>query len=271
MVKALILALRNLLVLFFPLFLSLLCYGQKYSVGIKASPLLTWSAFGDEEDKDRFSGGVKPGYSVGALVSFPLKHEFDFFSEAAYSQKGRVVKSQNDTWINNSTYKFIDLTMLLRKSYTFRLEKNVPSQWYINLGPEVSYWLNGKGTIGVEDGQPYSYTMIFDEEPDSNYKNMYINDANRWLFGLAFGIGLKAPLLRNQHISAELRFVSGHTFLGKRNSSRIEILTFEDTMKTNLKVLYLNVAYTLDFDVKESRKGKSTLDKKIKSKKGRRR
>jgi hypothetical protein len=61
--------------------------------------------------------------------------------------------------------------------------------------------------------------------------------------------------------------MSGHTYIGRKNgSSYIEILTFEDTLKTNLKALYLNLTYTVDLDVQKSRKGKSTLGKKIKTK-----
>jgi hypothetical protein len=262
--------LKKFLILFFTFFLAFFSYGQKYSLGVKAGPLATWPSFGDQEEKDTFSGGVKFGYSAGVLVSFPLKHDFDLFVEGAYSQKGRKLKFNHDTWTNNATYKFIDATLLLRKSYTFRLEKNIPSQWYFNIGPEISYWLSGRGGISV-NGPPANYEIVFNKTPDGDFTKMYMNDVNRFLFGLAIGIGFRAPLLRNQHINTEIRFVSGHTYLGNKDSSFINMLNVDDTMKTNMKVINLNISYTLDFDVKEGRKGKSTLDKKIKSKKGRRR
>jgi hypothetical protein len=272
MVMAITRSCAKLLTVFFAFFLPFFAYGQKYSLGVKAGPLINWSTLGDKEAKDKFSNGVRLGYSAGVLASFPLKHEFDFFAEAAYSQKGRKLtfKDGAQEWVNRSTYKFIDLTMLLRKSYTFRLEKNIPSQWYINIGPEISYWLSGKGTVAV-NGPGSAYTIVFDKEPDSNFHYMYVNDVNRWLFGLALGVGFRAPLMRDQHINAEIRFVSGHTYLGNEDSSKIELLTFEDTLKTNLKVLNINISYTLDFDVQKSRKGKSTLDKKMKTSKHRKR
>jgi hypothetical protein len=261
----------KLLLLIFTFLLPIFSYAQKYSVGVKAGPLLNWSGFGDSEDKDLFDAGVRVGYSAGALISFPLKHEFDFFAEAAYSQKGRRISFFDGLWTNKSTYQFIDLTMLLRKSYTFRLEKNIPSQWYFNIGPEISYWIKGEGEIVHRDGGIIPYEIVFNEAPDGNFNKMYLTDPNRWLFGLALGVGFKAPLLRNQHISTEFRFVSGHTFLGGKKGSQISLLEFEDTQQTNLKVFYLNVAYTLDFDVQQQRKGKSTLDKKMKNSKHRRR
>ena len=81
--------------------------------------------------------------------------------------------------------------------------------------------------------------------------------------GIQAGVGFEAPMKRNQHISFELRFVSGHTYLGEKNSAYIEILGFEDTsLKQNLKTLQFAVAYTFDFDLKAGKKGKSTINRK---------
>ena len=237
--------------------------GQKYSVGVKASPLISWPAFGDKEEKELFSREVSLGFAAGGVLSFPLKHDFDLFVEGGYSSKGRRMKNKDNGWVNNSRFGFIDGALLLRKSYKFRLEKNIPSFFYLNIGPEVSYWATAKGDILV-DGHANPYEVVFNEPPDGNFNYMYLNDVNRWLFGLVIGIGVKAPMLRHQHITTELRFVSGHTFLGTSESSKIAILTFDDTMMTNLKTISINLAYTFDFDVQKSRKGKSTLDRKIK-------
>ena len=253
------------LLIFLAFFSSYFSYGQKYSVGVKAAPLLTWPSFGEKEAKHDFSRGIGFGYSAGLLASFPMKNGFDCFVEGGYSVLSRKLKFNNDEWTNKSVYHFADMTMLLRKSYKFKLDKNVPSFFFFNIGPDVKYWLSGRGKIVVE-GKGYNYDMVFNKEHDGSFTTMYMNNVNRYLFGLNLGVGIKAPMLRKQYITAELRFTSGHTFLGKKDSSYIEILTFDDTMKTNLKAISINVAYTLDFDVQQSRKGKSTLDRKIKRK-----
>lgn len=250
------------LMLVWAFFLSFFSYGQKYSVGVKAAPLISWPSFGDREAKDVFDRNITGGFSAGAVLSFPLKHNFDFFTEGEFSQKRRTLEF-NDGWKNRSTYNFLDGTLLLRKSYDFRLEKGINAQWFLNIGPQVSYWLGGHGELNV-GGIAYPYEFVFNEVPDGNFTRMYFNDINRWLFGLTFGFGIKAPLLNGQHITTEFRFVSGHTFLGNEDSSKIEILTFQDTMKTNLKTVSINVAYTFDFDVQKSRMGKSTLKKRVK-------
>jgi hypothetical protein len=251
--------------LFLAFLAPVLSYAQKYSVGLKVAPLVSWPTFGDKEDKKTFSRGITGGYLIRGIASFPMKKNFDCFVEGGYSVNGRKLSFNEDEWLNKSTYHFVDMAMLLRKSYKFRLKKNVPSFFFFNVGPEVNYWLSGNGKI-IVNKPGYPYDIVFNKEHDGSFTTMYMNDVNRFLFGLNLGGGIKAPIKNKQYITVELRFTSGHTYLGKKTSSYIEILTFQDTMKTNLKSFSLNVAYTFDFDVQESRKGKSTMDKKIKRK-----
>ena len=227
---------------------------------------VNWAAFGDKAQKDTFSVRPSPGFTAGALIIFPLKKNYNVLIEGAFSQKSRVLKDRLLT--NSSTYHFIDATLLLRKSYKFRISKDVPADWFINLGPEIGYWLNGKGDISAE-GPGYPYIIEFNKPPEFRNDVLYYNSANRWLFGLAMGIGMKAPLGRNQSISTELRFISGHTHLGKTPYEYpvhewYGVLNYVDTLKMNLKVVTISVAYTFDLDVLEARKGKSTLDRKVK-------
>lgn len=234
---------------------------QKFSLGLKAGPLINWAHFGDSEDKKDFSSRPKVGFTAGGAITFPLKNHYTFLAEGAYSVKGRRILFNDNTWENNSTFSFIDMTMLLRRSFQLRITENFPAKWFVNIGPEVSYWLHSKGKILVE-GQGPKYTVYFDREPDGNFHNMYYNNVNRWLFGISIGVGFEAPIKKDERISFELRFISGHTYLGNKESAYIEILGFEDTsLRQNLKVLQLTAAYTFDFDLKEARKGKSSLDK----------
>jgi hypothetical protein len=84
---------------------------------------------------------------------------------------------------------------------------------------------------------------------------------------------MKAPLRNNTAVSVDLRFISRHTNLGSNKYQYpvrewyASLLNYNDTMRMNMKVVSLSVAYTYDFDKKESRKGKSTLKKKLKKSK----
>jgi hypothetical protein len=236
---------------------------QKFYLGAKAGPLISWQAFGDKYDKKAFDK-VPPvlGYYGGGIIGFPLSKDYSFQTEAGFSQKGRkLVYLQGGPGgapvEHKATYYFIDLSMMLRREFPLRLGKDIPSKWFLNIGPNINYWLAGKGVIQDR----YKYKIVFDEPNDGNYNNMYLNDVNRWLFGVDFGAGFHAPLRGNRRLMTEFRFTSGHTFYGKRDSHDIEILNFQDNLRSNQKVFSITVAYIVDMDIRQLRTGKSTKDK----------
>lgn len=250
------------------LLISLSVGAQDFSLGVKAGGLVNWAAFGDRTQKDTF--GTRPtfGYTAGFQIGFPMKENFRFLTEVGFTRKGRSLTFNGGEWQNKSVYHFAEANMLLRKSFRFEFADNVPADWFFSLGPEVAYWFSSRGKI-IVDPPGTAYTAIFNTPPESvpndpaNPK-MFYNNINRWLFSLVLGVGFKAPLKGNQSIATELRFVSGHTFLGGRNSTSMQILGFDDTLLTNLKSINLVATYTFDFNVQKSRKGKSTLNKKLK-------
>ena len=138
---------------------------QEYSLGLKGGPLLTWASFGDKDDKDDFSHKIKLGGYVAGLVIFPLKNKYSLQTEFGVSQKGRKITFNNDEWENNATYYFADGAMLLRKSFPLYLGPNIPSQWFVDIGPHISYWISGKGKVTA--GGSYSYSVVFEEMPET--------------------------------------------------------------------------------------------------------
>jgi hypothetical protein len=247
--------------------LANVAHAQKFSVGVRAGGTVNWASFRDKEQKDTFSVSPSAGFTVGALLGFPLKNNYSVIIEGGFSQKSRILK--DELLANHSTYKFVDGTLLLRKAYKFQLGENVPAEWFFNIGPEVGYWLSGKGYLTAQ-GPKYPYQIEFDRLPDGDMNYMYYNSANRVFFSLVLGVGMKAPLKNNTSITTELRFISGHTNLGANKYDFPprewygSLLNYIDTLRVNLKVVSLSVAYTFDFDKVEARKGKSTLKKKLK-------
>lgn len=260
---------RNFLLIICMFVLANVVNAQKYSFGVRAGGTLNWASFRDKDQKDTFSIKPSNGFAVAALVGFPLKNNYSVIIEGGFSQKSRILKDDEVQMANHSTYKFVDGALLLRKAYKFMLAKDVPGEWFFNVGPEVGYWLSGKGYF-TAGGPKYPYKIEFDKAPDGDMNYLYYNSANRLFFGLVLGVGMKAPLKNKTAISAELRFVSGHTNLGLNKYDYpprewyASLLNYNDTMRMNLKVISLSVAYTYDFDKVESRKGKSTLKKKLK-------
>ena len=242
---------------------------QKFSFGVRAGGTVNWASFRDKDQKDTFSIKPSTGFALGGLVGFPLKNNYSVIIEGGFSQKSRILTDDQAHLENHSTYKFVDGSLLLRKAYKFTLAKDVPAEWFFNIGPEVGYWLSGKGYF-TAGGPKFPYQIEFDKPPDGDMSLLYYNNANRLFFGLVLGVGMKAPLKNNTAITAELRFVSGHTNLGLNKYDYhprewyASILNHNDTMRMNLKVISISVAYTYDFDKIESRKGKSTIQKRMK-------
>jgi len=251
-------------------------YSQKYAVGIKAGATLSVSSFGDKDDQDAFTNLWKPGYFFAGLVNFPLKKNFSFQTEAGFSQRGRKIKFNEETWVNEATYHFLDGSMMLRKSYPLKWSSNVRGTWFFNIGPKVSYWLNGNGTITtggkyvdpadgitkISKGGTYDYKVKFSQSPEipdsPDFNTMYLTDVNRWLFGLDFGLGVDAPTTALQRFVFEVRFTSGHTFYGNRGSAFNRTLGFTDNLRANEKIISFSIDYTLNKELHEGLKGKST-------------
>lgn len=228
---------------------------------------MNWAGFAEKEQKDTFSTRPSFGYNGGFQIGFPLKKGFQLMLEGGFARKGRILTYDDGLWANRTVFNMAEGIMLLRKTYNFYLRENVPSQWFFEVGPDINYVITANGDITYNGGRPYTYKVVYDETPNSEFNQMFYTNANRWLFGLTLGVGFKAPLKNNRHLTTQLRFISGHTYLGKRDGKAVlNLWNFNDTLLTNIKSVSISAAYTLDFDVQQSRKGKSTLDKKIKKK-----
>jgi len=244
---------------------------QNFSLGLKAGPNIAIGRFKDSDLRKQFNAEPVFGFTAGGIILFPLKNRYSFLSEVAYASSGKKLKFNSDEWINTARFNFIDFSMALRKSFPFQLRPDVRSNIFVNIGPKISYWLNAKGNIGA-GGDPTDYDIVFEQTPDGNLFVNYYNNINRWLFGVDIGVGGDAPITSKQNVHVEARFSLGQTNLGKADSSStLEILGFEDDLRMNLKTFTLSATYTFDFDLRESKMGKSTKDKVVKKKKQRKR
>jgi hypothetical protein len=243
-------------------------HAQKFSLGVKAGFLGLKSVYGDKDERKLVDDKIKWGYYGAGFISFPLKNHYTCVIETGFSQKGRKVFFDNGDSKNFATYYFLDEVLLLRRHFKLNLGKNIPADWFINVGPHVSYWLGGKGTVGASDNDGTAYKIKFiDESLLGDFNTMYMIDANRWLFGLDLGIGMTAPIKSTQRVMAELRFTWGHTYYGGEFTANYNWSNFYDkNLKANEKVLSLTIGYMWDFNVQESRKGHSTKDKEVKRK-----
>ena len=244
-------------------------FGQKFSMGVKGGVLWNKPIFGDKGDKSLYEHKIRFGYQLGGFISFPLKGKYDCVIEGGFAQRGRTFLFGNGSYQNKATYNFVEMALLLRREFKFNIGKNIPADWYFNVGPNISYWLSGKGTIGSITNDGTKYKVVFNEPADlGDFKTIYLNDINRWLFGVNVGVGMHAPITKTQRVSIEARFMWGHTYYGAKNSASYSWVSFEDNLKANEKFLSLTAAYTFDFDLQKAKAGHSTKDREINRKAG---
>jgi hypothetical protein len=237
-------------------------HAQQFSIGAKVGAMLIYPNFA-ESDLPTATPLLKPGLSVAGLIIFPLKKKYSLQAEGGFSLQGTKTSfysGQQTT--NDATYYFADMAMGLRRTFRLKIKENVASNWFMSIGPNINYWVSGNGRVAAEFGIPQNYTIAFDES-GSAYDKIYVNNQNRWLFGLNLGVGFSATTLRNQKIITELRLTWGQTYLGESKSASFNSVYFQgqESMKYNLKVLSISVAYVFDKDLKKSKMGKSTIKK----------
>lgn len=214
-------------------------------------------SFEDKDDRDIYDSKPKLGYRLGAYIAFPLENNFSWSTELYYSKKGR--KLETNSYINDADYNFIEASVLLRKSYPTKILDNLKGKWFFNIGPNINYWLGGSGLI--DDNVDLEYEVVFDEnKAGGDLENNYIVEGNRWLFGLDFGIGMEAPILKTQSVQVEMRFTLGQTFLGTKDGSiPVNEFQIDDNLRSNYRVISFTIRYGFDVDLMSSRKGKSTI------------
>ena len=231
---------------------------QKFSFGPLVGVHAYKVAFHHDDEQNNFESKIKQGYRGGAYIEFPLENDFSWAAEGYYARKGRKVAYYGESIVNDAAYNFFEISVLLRKKYSLSIAEGIPGKLFFNVGPNINYWINGKGKL--DSNVDLDYEVKF-KESDGNIMVNAITDANRWLFGLEIGAGLETRVYDTQFFQFEFRFTYGQTYLGDKDSSEIPILAFQDSLRSNYRVLCFIVRYGLDVDLRNAKKGKSTLKK----------
>jgi len=242
-------------------------FSQKFVWGVKAGSTWSMNSFIDQDDKDEFSSKSKAGFFGSGLINLPLKKNYSIQTEIGFSQRGRKVYFNHDTSAHIAIYNYLDASIIARKSFPVQWGEHIPGNWFINAGPRISHWLNGRGR--VSGGEPFDYDVVFgplSEVPLIKPDEMYLKETNRWLVGFDIGLGIDAPIRKNQDVVIELRYSYGFIQYGNKNSAYTSQPGFRDSLKATEQIISLSIGYTIEHDIKEPRKGKSTKEKRKKSK-----
>jgi opacity protein-like surface antigen len=228
--------------------------GGVQATQIKFGPLYAGESFGVEPKLSFKAGGVL-NYSFGKNVSL--------HSELTYAQTGKkLTSSLDENFKNKATYNFLEVPLLLRFNFNTKMPG---TQWYVNLGPHIDYWLSGKGKITAS--QPAGRGGTYDSKYKIRFGNggveegvLFVSDANRWQFGLDIGGGVILPI-QAQKLMLDVRLSYGTTYMGKGESSSIGFTEFSDNFEYTNNILSVSAAYLFELDIWDIRRGKSRSKK----------
>ena len=247
------------------------CLAQVY-VGPTAGGQLSWTRFDNKEFYDTY--GVKPvwGYHAGANLSLKVRNRFFLHASLLYSTKGRTIEGKDDRLLTNKAkYNFIEVPIIYAVDWRGRLGNGKEFKFYFGVGPNVSYWLGGKGKLynsDLDENADYAsrdleYSIVFGKKPgEATANEMNVAEPNRIQLGVNLASGLVLEPQANQRILVMLRYELGHSFLSRTSNGTFTPTYYEDVLQSRNNGIRLSVSYLLDLRVENRKRGRSTIKRK---------
>lgn len=251
---------KYIFVVFLIAFIAEVSFAQHLLIGPKAGFQMSRAYADDPHFYDDFHSRFLPAYQAGVVANFKVTNIFSLETEVLYNQTGKRMVGDDNYSFQNERYHNISIPALLRASYTAGM-----NQFYINIGPGISYWLGGRGKLKIPELQDAGvkvlpYDIAFGEIPLEG-DAFYVSKPNRLLFSLEAGIGAILPVHQN-FLMLDLRYSWGHTDLAKHDSQYMYFLNYDGRIHHSTEVISFSVAYLFELDFLEMLKGKSTDKKK---------
>lgn len=239
-------------------------------MGPVAGPQLSWVSYDDKGNRNLYSQYPTVGFHGGFGCSFRVHKTFFLHTALLYSQKGKRLSGKEDELLKQHTnYRFIELPMYYTVEFRQRVGKTRQYKWFLGLGPNVSYWMGGRGTL--ENTQlsellvnRINYRVVFSKKPGEFADDeMNVTDPNRFQFGLVFAGGIVLEPLGYQKIMVTMRYELGHSFMSPTGVGQFNLTNeYFDDMRVRPQGFRLSFSYLIDLKTEESKKGKSTINKK---------
>src|SRR5690606_8367111 len=166
---------------------------------------------------------------------------------------------------NQATYNYLEMPILYTAEFKGTFGSGKEYKWYFGAGPNVSYWLGGKGRMTSSDLNELvidelAYKVVFYKDPETIAENeMTVVDPNRMQLGLNIGAGFVFEPLGYQKFMLLFRYELGHSFLSRTTDGDFEPVIYQDDMRVRNHGLRISFAYLIDTKISERKKGKSTI------------
>lgn len=208
------------------------------------------------------------GFHVGGHLSFKVQKRFFLHTSLLYASKGRQLDGKLDNRLTSSTrYNFIEMPISYTVDFKARTRQKKEFKYFLGIGPNISYWLGGRGTLYNSDLEEsnlpeLNYKIVFEKLPEDQADNeMNVPEPNRFQLGLNLVAGMVLEPAYKQRIMISLRYELGHTYLAKSGGVFTNTY-FEDPLRSRNQGFRISLAYLIDLKVEEKKKGKSNIKRR---------
>ncbi|HPM29915.1 MAG TPA: porin family protein [Chryseolinea sp.] len=240
---------------------------SKILVGPIAGVNYSWSSFGDSDDRSTLNTKPVLGFHVGGHIAFKVRKRFFLHTSILYSSKGRIVESKVDPFLRSKqTYNYIDMPIVYTVDFKGNLGDNKEFKYFLGIGPNVSYWLGGKGNLYNSELNELvmpelDYKIVFKKDETTLKENeMNVSTPNRFQLGLALTAGIEFEPNGLNRIMLNVRYELGHSYLSKTTDGVFaNNLNYQEPLQTRNQGFRISLAYLIDLKVEQRKKGKSTI------------
>jgi hypothetical protein len=226
-------------------------------------------SFDDKDYKDTVSVDPHIGWHAGFNLSFRVRKRFFLHTSIIYSTKGRTLKGKLDPDLKDKVkLNYLELPIMYTYEIKTHVGPNKEFKWYFGVGPNISYWLGGRGTVFNQSlneahAETRKYKIVFDKAPDQvSNDEMNVVDPNRIQLGLNLSAGFVFEPMGNQKFMLTIRYEMGHSWLSKGTGTFPDIPDYHAILHSRNNGFRFSIAYLVDLKTEERKKGKSTINKK---------
>jgi hypothetical protein len=238
-------------------------------VGPVAGGQYSWISFDDKDNKNLYKAKPVTGFHAGATLSFLVHKRFYLHTSFLYSIKGKIIEGKADPLlVNKVRYHYIDIPILYTVDFKARLGTGKEFQYFLGVGPNLSYWLGGRGEISntdLNENNIYtkSYKISFYKNlEETNSNEMTVTEPNRIQLGLNLGAGMLFEPFGFQKFMITFRYELGHSFFSRTTNGNFSDTYYQDVLQTRNQGIRVSIAYLVDLGVESRKKGKSTIKRK---------
>ena len=226
-----------------------------------------------KEDSLEYLAENSANFNVGLALEYTTEGRYSVHTELVYQRIENTVRNKpgNPILSSKSTYNFLSVPVLMRINFGY-----LPFQFYVNGGPRLAYWLNGKGTIqadelvefGIEDGR--SYKVHFGQVSQDKVREgdfFFIPKSNRLQYAFELGAGATFELNEFFRGYFDIRYTFGHSNMGFNDQADFGLIEYQENIQYSQNILQLSMGVLVGYDPNRKRKGASNSNVGRKKKK----